>query len=222
MLTPPTPLTEGHCGVTAFTPPIACETLSQGSFQLKSAAACVRTCLSQCRRCLFVSFSKATEDCSWYEACDTSRLEPAAGYETYDLSKGYEDFFKLTPVSDPFEAAARREAKRLRAARSPRADLRHSLRPEPTWPAVPRDWQEKVDLSILVQFWAARCGASCQPYETTRRLPRRPRMAPVLPPQPARSSSAVLERSSLRLIPWAFSATWQSARWRPASRSSCC
>ena len=161
MLKPPTPL-PGHCGVTAFTPPSACETLSQGSFQLKSAAACVRTCLSQCRRCLFVSFSRATSDCSWYETCDTSRLEPADGYQTYDLSQGFEAYGKLTAVSDPFEAAARREAKRLRAARPPRAELRHSLRPDPAWPSVPRDWQEKVDLSILAQYWAARYGAGWQ------------------------------------------------------------
>ena len=70
----------GHCGVTGG--PGVCSVDLQGAWVLnetessslsKARTACVRRCTA-CSNCNWVSYSIAHKDCSWYFACEPSRL----------------------------------------------------------------------------------------------------------------------------------------------------
>ena len=43
---------------------------------MRNLSACLAFCAG-CQRCRFISYSEIGRDCSWYNACDTSRLEPS-------------------------------------------------------------------------------------------------------------------------------------------------
>ena len=58
----------------------------------------MRACLG-CARCSYLSFSRVNADCSWFYTCDLTRLHTRfaaqAGYQTFDLTAGFEAFGKF-------------------------------------------------------------------------------------------------------------------------------
>ena len=143
---PPLPAPkEGYCGVTTTTSQQACESEPWGSFPLRSLGECVRACLG-CARCSYLSFSRVNADCSWFYTCDLTRLHTRfaaqAGYQTFDLTAGFEAFGKFPTRKDPYAAVP------WRRAAPPPADGR--------WPALPPTLSDTVELSVLMQYWAAR------------------------------------------------------------------
>ena len=73
--------TSGHCGETQYESRTqACELATSGGWSLKATgiadlAECAAWCREHCPRCRFVSYNKATDDCSWYEACPAREEE---------------------------------------------------------------------------------------------------------------------------------------------------
>ena len=80
----------GHCGVT-YGESNNCLTDKQGSWALSgaeaaSAQAARRACISKCTACVgcnYVSFSAVEADCSWYSACNISRLVTRRPAQTF-------------------------------------------------------------------------------------------------------------------------------------------
>ena len=125
--------------------PQACDSEPWGSFPLRSLDQCVRACLG-CARCSYLSFSRANQDCSWFYTCDLERLHTRfaaqAGYQTFDLTAGFEAFGKYPVRKDPYAEVS------WRSAVAPPTDDR--------WPALPPTLSDTVEVSILMQYWAAR------------------------------------------------------------------
>ena len=105
----------------------------------------MRACLG-CARCSYISFSRANADCSWFYTCDLTRLHTRfaaqAGYDTFDLTAGFEAFGKYPTRKDPYAAVP------WRRAVAPPTDGR--------WPALPPTLSDTVEVSVLMQYWAAR------------------------------------------------------------------
>ena len=78
--------------------------------------------------------------CRFY-TCDLTRLHTRfaaqAGYQTFDLTAGFEAFGKFPTRKDPYAAVA------WRRAAPPAADGR--------WPALPPTLSDTVELSVLMQ-----------------------------------------------------------------------
>ena len=82
----------GYCNITQTNLFTSCWFGSRGAIGLSEAevsggwerasAACVHRCL-QCSRCAFVSMSLQFNDCSWYAACDLSRLNDATTHPAF-------------------------------------------------------------------------------------------------------------------------------------------
>lgn len=67
----------GHCGTTSEQGAQCRHSDSQGAAAgVRNLSACLAFCAG-CQRCRFISYSEIGRDCSWYSACDTSRLEPS-------------------------------------------------------------------------------------------------------------------------------------------------
>ena len=66
----------GTCGTTSEGEGAQCRhSDTQGAAAgVRNLSACLAFCAA-CPRCRFISYSEAGKDCSWYTACDTSRLE---------------------------------------------------------------------------------------------------------------------------------------------------
>ena len=85
----PSFLVDGYCAATASNQRGDCAAGAKGCFpwppearvapsgKLRGLQACIQLCL-QCHRCSYVSFSRLERDCSWYHACDLSRLHDGA------------------------------------------------------------------------------------------------------------------------------------------------
>lgn len=112
---------------------------------MRSLDECVRACLG-CARCSYISFSRANADCSWFYTCDLARLHTRfaaqAGYQTFDLTAGFEAFGKYPTRKDPYAAVP------WHRAVAPPTDGR--------WPALPPTLSDTVEVSVLMQYWAAR------------------------------------------------------------------
>ena len=125
--------------------PQACDSEPWGSFPLRSLDECVRACLG-CARCSYLSFSQANTDCSWFYTCDLTRLHTRfaaqAGYQTFDLTVGFEAYGKYPVRKDPYATVP------WRRAVAPPTDSR--------WPALPPTLSDTVEVSVLMQYWAAR------------------------------------------------------------------
>ena len=65
----------GHCGTTSEQGAQCRHGDSQGAAAgVRNLSACLAFCAG-CPRCRFISYSEIGRDCSWYNACDTSRLQ---------------------------------------------------------------------------------------------------------------------------------------------------
>ena len=84
--------TSGHCGETQYeSRSQTCELATSGAWSLKASgiadlAECAAWCREHCRRCRFVSYNEATDDCSWYEECSSRHAQPL-GYRTLAVNQ---------------------------------------------------------------------------------------------------------------------------------------
>ena len=93
------PTRPGFCGVTDSSREGDCLAGQKGAWPVSRRGAagatnnisdlegCVLHCRALCPRCADVSFSAAASDCSWYAACDMTRLDTRfAGFVTRQVS----------------------------------------------------------------------------------------------------------------------------------------